>query len=79
MTTTLTTKGQIVIPKEIREKNGLMPGDDFEIHSGSEAEIVLRKIQRRPNQGLVDLLLACPVKGWTIPARRKEFARKPTL
>lgn len=79
MTTTLTTKGQIVIPKELREKKKLNPGDDFEIFAGPEDEIILRKIQTRANAGLIDLLLSCPVKDWTIPPRRKESARQPKL
>ena len=31
------------------------------------------KLKRRRNQGLVDLLLACPVKDWFVPLDRSEL------
>ena len=36
---TLTTKGQITIPKEIRERLGLQPGDVLEFVAERETEI----------------------------------------
>lgn len=57
MTTVLSTKGQIVIPNEIRERQGLRPGDELEIEETANA-IVIRKKAR--NQGLLRHLQACP-------------------
>jgi AbrB family looped-hinge helix DNA binding protein len=61
MTTILSTKGQIVIPGEIRERKGLRPGDELEIEEDRDA-IVIRK--KRRNEGLIAHLQACPVKGF---------------
>jgi len=76
MTTTLSAKGQIVIPKKIREVKRLRAGDDFDV-SIEEDAIVLRPLRRC--RGLVEVLLACPVKGLVIPRRRREFPRKIEL
>lgn len=43
-TTRLSSKGQVVIPVEVRRRLGLIPGEELRIEVGSEAErtIVLR-------------------------------------
>ena len=72
--TTLSSKGQIVIPQAVRERKNLHPGDELEIKE-TAAGFEVRK--KRRNEGLVDLLLACPVKGEGLPPkRRKEFPRR---
>ena len=62
MKTTVSTKGQIVIPAEIREADGIEPGDELEIERLARGDYRLRRTTR--NTGLVDLLLSCPTKGW---------------
>jgi len=74
MTTVLSKKGQIVLPAAIRERLGLEPGDDFEISVDGENLITLRRITRRPNEGLVDHLLACP-EPLEIPGRSADMPR----
>lgn len=72
MTTMMTTKGHVAIPLEFRERKNLRPGDEVEIEERAEG-ILIRK--KRRNAGLVDLLLACPVKGLKIPKLRKEYPK----
>ncbi len=43
MTTTLTLKGQITIPKQIRDALGLAPGSQLDFAVNEEGEIVLHK------------------------------------
>lgn len=64
MTITLSTKGQIVIPKEIRVRKGLRVGDELEIEEGADF-FLLRK--RKRNAGLVRHLQACPVQDFKTP------------
>ena len=71
MTTVLSQKGQIVLPQAVRERLRLEPGEDFEIYVEDEDTIILRRIARPPNQGLVDLLRACPYP-FIIPDRDKD-------
>ena len=68
MTTVMSRKGQIVLPATVRKSLHLEPGDDFEISIQDDDTIILRKISRPPNEGLVDLLLACPYP-FEIPER----------
>jgi AbrB family looped-hinge helix DNA binding protein len=72
MRTTISSKGQIVVPALLREQDDLRPGQKFEIERLDRGEYLLKRKGRRPNEGLVDLLLACPVKGWFVPMDRTE-------
>ena len=71
MTTTVSSKGQVVLPAEIRQLDNIRPGQKFEVQRIENGEYLLkRKVGSKP--GLVDLLLACPVKGWFKPLDRSE-------
>lgn len=59
MTSILAQKGQIVIPKPIRDELELEAGDDFEVYV-HDGEIVLRPIAKRRNRGLAALLINPP-------------------
>ncbi len=72
MKTTVSTKGQIVLPAEIRQQDGIEPGQEFEVERIDYGEYRLKRKERRRNEGLVKLLLACPVKGWFKPMDRTE-------
>jgi AbrB family looped-hinge helix DNA binding protein len=72
MRTTVSTKGQIVLPAELRRRDGVEVGQTFEIERTDAGEYVLRRIESRPNQGLVALLRDCPVKGWFAPFDRTQ-------
>ena len=72
MVTTVSSKGQIVLPVEIREQDAIKPGQQFEIERIEAGEYRLKRKARRQNEGLVKHLLACPVKGWFQPADRTE-------
>ena len=67
MKTRLSTKGQIVLPAEFRHQDGVEPGQEFEVERIDRGEYRLVQLGPRPNQGLVDWLLACPEKGFFVP------------
>jgi hypothetical protein len=58
---------EIVLPAEIRRQDGVKPGHKFAVERIDCGEYRLKRVQRRRNEGLVKLLLACPVKGWFKP------------
>lgn len=66
MKTVVSTKGQIVLPAEIRKQDGIQPGDEFEIERLDRGEYRLVRTTAA-NEGVVDWLLACPVKGYFEP------------
>ena len=67
MKTKLSTKGQIVLPAEFRHQDGVEPGQEFEVERIDRGEYRLVQLGPRPNQGLVEWLLACPEKGFFVP------------
>ena len=72
MTTILSSKGQVVLPAELRRKDDIRPGERFEIERIERGEYRLTRLARRRNAGLVSLLLACPARGRFRPMDRRE-------
>jgi AbrB family looped-hinge helix DNA binding protein len=67
MKTTVSTKGQLILPAEIRQRDNIEPGQEFEVEHIDRGEYRLRRREPSPNEGLVDWLLACPEKGYFVP------------
>ena len=72
MTTSVSSKGQIVLPAEIRRRDGIKAGQEFKIERLKSGDYRLIRQKRRPNEGLVDWLLKCPVKGYFVPIESDE-------
>jgi AbrB family looped-hinge helix DNA binding protein len=67
MKTTVSTKGQLILPAEIRQQDNVVPGQEFEVERIDRGEYRLLRRLPPPNEGLVDWLLACPEKGYFVP------------
>ena len=67
MKTTVSTKGQIILPAEIRQQDNVVPGQEFEVERIDRGKYRLLRRLPPPNEGLVDWLLACPEKGYFVP------------
>ncbi len=67
MKTTVSTKGQIVLPAEIRRLDRIEAGQEFEVERIDRGEYRLIRQSPPLNEGVVDWLLACPVKGFFVP------------
>ena len=67
MKTTVSSKGQIVLPAEIRQQDGIEAGQEFEVERLDRGEYRLKRRSTQPNEGVVDWLLACPEKGFFVP------------
>jgi AbrB family looped-hinge helix DNA binding protein len=65
--TAVSTKGQVVIPAEIRRQDEIEPGQEFEIERLDRGDYRLRRISPIRNHGLLEWLLACPEKGFFVP------------
>ena|SRR5689334_12417720 len=70
--TTISSKGQIVLPAELRQQDRIEPGQEFEVERIDRGEYLLKRKTRQPNEGLVRILLSCPVKDWFRPLDRSE-------
>ncbi len=66
MKTTVSSKGQIVLPAEFRQMDRIEPGQEFEVERVERGEYRLVLRAAPPNDGAVDWLLACPEKGYFV-------------
>lgn len=66
MKTTMSSKGQIVLPAEIRQQDRIEAGQQFEVERLDRGEYRLVRRSAPPNEGVVDWLLACPEKGFFV-------------
>ena len=67
MKTIISSKGQIVIPADFRNQDKIKAGQAFDIERLDKGEYRLIVSDPPKNQGLIDALLACPVKDWFVP------------
>jgi AbrB family looped-hinge helix DNA binding protein len=67
MKTTVSTKGQLILPAEIRQRDNIEPGQEFEVERIDRGEYRLLRREPPPTEGLVDWLLGCPEKGYFVP------------
>jgi AbrB family looped-hinge helix DNA binding protein len=67
MKTVVSSKGQIVLPAEIRQRDDIRPGQQFDVERMDRGEYRLIRRQPAPNEGVTDWLLSCPEKGYFVP------------
>lgn len=67
MKTRVSSKGQIVLPAEVRRLDKIEAGQEFEIERLDRGDYRLIRRASRPNEGVVDWLLSCPEKGFFVP------------
>ena len=76
MKTRMSSKGQIVLPAELRQMDRLEAGQEFAVERIDRGDYRLVLRATRPNDGAIDWLLACPAKGFFVPV---ESASTDTL
>jgi AbrB family looped-hinge helix DNA binding protein len=74
MKTTVSSKGRIVFPAEIRQQDRIEAGQEFEIERLDRGEYRLMRRSAPPNEGLVDWLLSCPHRGYFVPIESESTA-----
>ncbi len=71
VTATMTSKGQLTVPKEIRDRLGLAPGDKVEFVPGEDGRVVLRK---RRTVELEELFGSLPTNGVSLSLEEVDEA-----
>ncbi|MEQ1909280.1 MAG: AbrB/MazE/SpoVT family DNA-binding domain-containing protein [Vicinamibacterales bacterium] len=66
MRTTVSSKGQIVLPAELRQQDRIEAGQVFDIERVDRGEYRLVRRPSHPGDGLVDWLLSCPEKDFFV-------------
>lgn len=64
MKTTISTKGQIVLPAELRDADGIAAGDQFDVERLGPGEYRITRLTPPPNPGVIDWLRSCPSADW---------------
>ena len=67
MKTTVSSKGQVVLPAELRQMDGVEPGQEFDVERLDRGDYRLVRRAARQNEGAIDWLLACPQKDFFVP------------
>jgi AbrB family looped-hinge helix DNA binding protein len=65
--TTVSSKGQIVLPAEFRQMDEIEPGQEFDVKRLDRGDYRLVRRALPPNEGAIDWLLACPHKDFFVP------------
>jgi len=79
MRTKLSSKGQIVLPAELREQDDIHSGQQFEIQRVQPGEYLLKKVIEPGQPGLAAWLQSCPEQGWfqAIPSESTDTIGRP--
>jgi AbrB family looped-hinge helix DNA binding protein len=64
--TRVSSKGQIVIPLELREQDQIVPGQEFDVERLDRGEYRLVRLSVPANEGVLEWLLACPEKDFFV-------------
>ena len=72
MRTRVSSKGQIVLPAEVRRLDHVEAGQEFEIERLRRGDYRLVRRSSVANSGVVDWLLACPEKGFFVPVESES-------
>jgi AbrB family looped-hinge helix DNA binding protein len=74
MKTSISSKGQIVLPAALREQDRIVAGQQFEVERLNAGEYLLRRTAARDAAGVLDWLQSCPASGWfhSIPSESTD-------
>lgn len=67
MKTTVSSKGQIVLPVALREQDRIGAGQEFSIERLNSGEYLLKRIPVGGSAGIADWLQNCPGREWFQP------------
>lgn len=67
MKTTVSSKGQIVLPAEFRQMDRVEPGQEFDVERLDCGDYRLVRRTAPRNDGVVDWLLTCPHSDFFVP------------
>ena len=67
MKTIVSSKGQIVLPAELRQVDGVEQGQEFDIERLDRGDYRLVRRTVPQNEGAINWLLACPQKDFFVP------------
>lgn len=70
--TTVSSKGQVVLPAELRRMDHIEAGQEFDVERLDRGDYRLVRRTAELNEGAVDWLLSCPEKGFFVPVESES-------
>ncbi len=67
MKTVVSRKGAILLPAKLMRQDGIKAGQEFEVERINRGNYRLTRRSDSANNGAIEWLLACPVKGFFVP------------
>ncbi|MBU4398153.1 MAG: AbrB/MazE/SpoVT family DNA-binding domain-containing protein [Planctomycetes bacterium] len=67
MMTKVSSKGQIVLPAELRRQDRIRPGQQFDVERVECGQYLLKKSSAPGHGSILDWLRSCPEKDWFCP------------
>jgi AbrB family looped-hinge helix DNA binding protein len=67
MKTIISSKGQIVLPSELRRKDRIRPGQQFTVERLQAGEYLLKKVKAPRKKSVIEWLRSCPETDWFRP------------
>ena len=67
MKTIVSSKGQVVLPAELRQMDRVEPWQEFDVERLDRGDYRLVRREARLSEGAIDWLLACPQKDFFVP------------
>lgn len=67
MKTIVSSKGQIILPADLRRQDRIRRGQQFDIERLEAGQYLLKRQSNVDSEGVVEWLLACPEKDWFEP------------
>ena len=67
MTTTISSKGQIVLPAALREQDRILAGERFDVERVASGQYLLKKVPTPREASVLEWLEACPEQDWFAP------------
>ena len=79
MATTVTVKGQVTLPKSVRDAAGIKPGDRVEVRATANGSVVIEKTAAMSEyrQRLYELARRRPIRGATTDEIMRELRGDP--
>jgi AbrB family looped-hinge helix DNA binding protein len=79
MATTVTVKGQVTLPKSVREAVGIKPGDRVEVRATASGGVIIEKAGARDDyrKRLYELARRKPIRGITTDEMMRELRGDP--
>ncbi len=79
MATTVTVKGQVTLPKKVRDAAGIQPGDKVEVRATAAGGVIIEKAGADDGykRRLYDIARRRPIRGITTDEFMKELRGDP--